>query len=404
MQGMPEQHDRVGYVKETKVNGNRIPREFRGISDIPTPCHIIDLDRLDRNLDKVKNLKELSGCKVLLAVKGFSLPALIEKMKGCIDGISASGLYEAKMGRDYSLGYVQTYSPGFQKNTIRQVAEASDAVVFNSLAQMEKFIPAVKEKHCACGIRVNPMFSDVKKADADPCMEYSRLGIPCGDLTAEILRKAEGIHIHAMCEQHADALEKLCDFVIEKLGGLIDEAGCIRWINLGGGQLIGRDDYDISRAAAALKKIQNRFNVQVYIEPCEGIVTECGWLAVTVCDIVENGKLTAILDSSPVCHLPDAVFRGWRHDIYGELPEGKKGYDYFLSGPTCFAGDTLGEYTFGDRLQVGDILFLEDTAAYSWVKNSAFNGIPFPSICSFRKKEGLKLIKSYAYDLFLKNL
>ena len=386
------------------VNKKNTPLPIKDITGIRTPCHIIDLDRLEENLNKIRLLKEVAGCKVLLAVKGFSLPYFFKYMRPYIDGISASGLYEARMGREYFGGYVQTYSPGFQPGAMAEIAKDSDAVVFNSVSQLRRFREQAAALGCTCGIRINPLTSGVKKEDADPCRAYSRLGIPYPEITPELLRQVEGIHIHSMCEQFPDALEGLAYFLIDEMGDCIDRAGSIKWINLGGGQLIGHKDYNVRKASSSIQKIKNRFHVEVILEPCEGIVTEAGYLVASVCDIVKNEKYTAILDTSPVCHLPDAVFRGWRHDVFGELPAEENGYSYFLSGPTCFAGDTFGEYTFGEPLQIGDILFLKDTAAYSWVKNNTFNGIPFPDIYTFECKHGLQHVKNYDYDTFLSNI
>ena len=383
---------------------NNTPLPIKDISELKTPCHIIDLDRLMDNLEKINLLKKSSGCKVLLAVKGFSSPHFFAYMQSYIDGISASGLYEAKMGKESFGGFVQTYSPGFQSRNMAEIVKNSNAVVFNSAKQLEAFRDQAVDSGCTCGIRINPLHSEVKKEDANPCREYSRLGIPYPDITIELLQKVEGIHLHTMCEQFPDALEEVATFLIDVLGDQIDRAGSIKWINLGGGQLIGHKDYDVQRASASIHRIKDRFHTEVILEPCEGIVTETGFFATSVCDIVKNKRYTAVLDASPICHLPDAVFRDWRHDIYGELPRGEDGYLYFLSGPTCFAGDTFGEYAFSKPLQIGDILFFKDTAAYSWVKNSTFNGVPFPDMYAFDHEHGLRHVKTYDYDSFVKSL
>lgn len=381
-----------------------IPIPVDDLSGISTPCHIIDLDRLQDNLSKVEQLKAESGCNVLLAAKGFSSPYFFSFMRGAVDGISASGLYEARIGRECYGEYVQTYSPGFRDNVIEQILACSNAIVFNSKTQLNAYLSLARLKGCSCGIRINPMFSRIKKKDVNPCGAYSRLGIPYTEVTDALLDQVDGILIHSMCEQQADALEELIDFIIHTMGKVIDGTRKLKWINLGGGQLIGSKQYDVHRAAQAIQKLKNRVGLQILIEPCEGIVTETGYLATSVCDIVYNRKWTAIIDSSPVCHLPDAVFRGWRHDICGELPQGEDGYNYYISGPTCFPGDTYGEYTFRDRLHVGDILFLKDTAAYSIVKSNSFNGVPFPDIYTYSRAGGLNSVKRHSYDSYLQNL
>lgn len=248
------------------------------------------------------------------------------------------------------------------------------------------------------------MFSQIDKKDVDPCSRFSRLGIPIYDVDDSVLKKVDGIHIHAMCEQYPDTLERLIDHIIEEMGERISAHTNIKWINIGGGQLIGRDDYDVDRAADSIIKLKESLSLDVIMEPCEGIMTECGYFATRVCDIVNNEINIAILDSSPICHMPDAVFRHWRHDVYSELEEDEEGNRYILSGPTCFAGDVYGEYSFDSILNIGDVLFFEDTASYTWVKNNMFNGIPFPSVYSYREKDGKQLVKEYGYKHFYEGL
>lgn len=374
------------------------------MQQLPTPCHIIDLDRLNENLDRIQTLKLSSGCKILLAIKGFSAPYFFGPMRAVLDGISASGPFEATLGRQEFGGYVQTYSPAFREEDIVGIVKNSDTVIFNSVRQLDSFQKYVRDAGRMCGVRVNPMISSIWKSDADPCGAYSRLGIPIDEVTPELLEKVDGIHFHAMCEQYTDALEALANQIVSRRGSMIRSAKKLKWINLGGGQLIGRRDYDIAEASRILSSLRTSLEKDIILEPCEGIVTQCGSFATKVCDIVNNGRMTAILDASPICHMPDAVFRAWRHDVRGELPEGQDGYGYYLSGPTCFAGDTFGYYSFAEPLKVGDVLFFEDTAAYTWVKNNTFNGVPFPAICSFDKKNGLIVKKTFSYKTYFDSL
>lgn len=370
---------------------------------LPTPCHVIDLDRLDENLARIRKLKELSGCRVLLAVKGFSAPYLFEPIRAVLDGVSASGLYEARLGKERFQGHVQTYSPAFRPEDMDDIKRFSDAVVFNSAGQLARFGQEVREAGRMCGIRINPKKSSVWKKDADPCMPSSRLGIPLEDVTEELLRQVDGIHFHAMCEQQADALAQFVALINHELGPMLKKCDQLKWINLGGGQLIGREDYDVDQAAGILCNLSDEYRLDVILEPCEGVVTQCGFFATRVCDIVTNGEQTAILDASPICHMPDTVFRGWSRDVCEEAQDGI-GYRYYLSGPTCFAGDTFGRYTFPEPLQIGDVLHFEDTAAYTWVKNNTFNGIPAPAICTCSRKDGLVIRKTYSYDTYYNGL
>ena len=369
------------------------------MQNIPTPCHIISLDFLKQNIERIKEFKQLSDCKILLAIKGFSAPYLFEPMKEVLDGISASGLYEAQLGRQcFRERYIQTYSPAFRTDQIKDVVVNSNSIVFNSYNQLKAYGIIAKENGCDIGIRINPLVSEIEKDDVNPCREHSHLGIPIHQLTEDVWDNIDGIHIHCMCEQYVDAFENLINLVIQRFGRHLSK---LKWINLGGGQLIGKKDYDIERAASLIREFKNMFDIDVIIEPCEGILSDCGFFATKVLDIINNGIDIAVLDASPICHMPDAVFRGWRRDV---IDESEVGYTYRLSGQTCFANDSFGNYTFNHPLKVGDIIYFKDTASYTWVKNNAFNGIPFPTICTYSTGQGLKIVKSYDYDVFYRIL
>ncbi len=364
------------------------------MTDIKTPCHFIDLDVLRENLDRISEFKRIAQCSVYLAVKGFSAPYLFHELKDTLDGISASGLYEARLGRDHFGKHVQTYSPAFREDQIDDVLAYSDTIVFNSTAQYNKYAKKAKLANCSCGIRINPLFSEIQKNDVNPCRQYSHLGIPITEFPMEYLDAIDGIHVHTMCEQGADALERLVFWLIAVFGKNLSK---LKWINLGGGQMIGHQDYDTMRAAACIRYLKETYQVQVILEPCEGIFTESGYFASKVLDIIKNDGQIAILDASPVCHMQDAVFRGWSREIISETDEG---YEYLLCGQTCFAGDRFGWYKFKIPLQINDILYFKDTATYTWVKNNAFNGIPFPAIYTYSKKTGCCMIKEFGYDDF----
>ena len=368
------------------------------MSNIPTPCHIIDLDVLEHNLKRVSEFKELSGCTVLLAVKGFSAPYLFDMMQPILDGVSASGLFEARLGYEKFGKSVQTYSPAFKSGEIEDVARYSDTIVFNSIAQLERYRQIAENHDCSCGIRINPQKSSIKKEDADPCKPHSHLGIPIDSLPEDIFDKIDGLHVHAMCEQYADALEELVESIVSRFEKHLSK---LKWINFGGGQMIGKDTFDIERASRCIKSIKETYGVETIIEPCEGIFVDAGSFATKVLDIIENDGQIAILDSSPVCHMQDALFRGWDREIKGEADNG---YSYRLCGQSCFAGDTYGEYVFKEPLSIGDVLYFLDTASYTWVKNNAFNGINFPTICTYREGFGLSVIKQYHYIDFFSNL
>lgn len=366
--------------------------------NLPTPCHIIDLDSLDANLSRITMLKDLSGCNVHLAIKGFSCLGLFDRLKNVIDGISASGLYEAKLGHDEFGKVVHTYSPAFIDSQIEDVIKYSNGVVFNSISQFQKYNKLVKDHGRMCGIRINPVFDHAGGKDNNTCQMHSHLGIPIHQLTMELFNQIDGINVHVMCEQNADILEELVYLMDSNFKSLSDR---IKWINLGGGQLVGKDNYDVDRAAKCLSYLRESLGTNVIIEPCEGIFIDCGFFATKVLDIFENEGNIAVLDSSPICHMQDALFRGWSREVIGES---QAGFTYRLCGQTCFAGDSFGWYTFKDPLKVGDVIFFKDTATYTSVKNNAFNGIPFPTICTYSKNKGLDIIKQYEYNNYYCNL
>lgn len=364
---------------------------------LPTPCHILDLDRLEQNLAKIELLKQRTDCRVLLAIKGFSSPSLFPRLRHYLDGISASGLFEARLGREQFGSFVQTFSPAFTKHNISQIAHLSNRVIFNSVQQFLDFHDIAKAQGCDCGLRINPECSVELRSGIDPCQSYSRLGVRCNDLKYVPFSQISGLHLHTMCEQQADVLAHTVEHLINHYDYYLHR---IRWLNLGGGQLFGDSKYDLDLAIHSLNRLHEHYDLEIFLEPCEGIFTDVGYFASTVVDIVENEKQIAILDSSAVCHFPDAPYRGWEREILG-ADQDDCVYSYELAGPTCYAGDIFGTYSFRRPLKIGDILYFQDTAAYSMVKSNMFNGIPLPTLAFYSKQNGLVIQKSYGYSDYL---
>lgn len=371
---------------------------------IPTPCHIIDLDRLRYNLNqRIKKLRQNVGCTVLLAIKGFSADTILPYMQDYLDGISASGAFEARLGKNVFHKCVCTFSPAYQKNTINDIVKYSDKIVFNSMNQYNTFSPLAISSGCSCGIRINPEYSELPiDFGPNPCQKYSRLGIKKRDMPDICFFREghiEGIHLHTMCEQNADVLERTINILTEQYDSILKK---IKWLNLGGGQMYSDDSYDLDLAVATLLKLKSKYNFEIIIEPCEGIMTQCGFLVTTVVDIIHNEMNIAILDTSGICHFPDAVYRGWRHDIKDADEPGKLPYTYRLAGPSCYAGDIWGDYSFSKPLERGQHIVFLDTAPYSMVKNNTFNGIPMPTLAVYDTTDGLTIKKQYDYDSFLR--
>ena len=368
--------------------------EFRG--QMQTPCHILDLDRLERNLPSIETLKQAADCNVLLAIKGFSAPSFFPELSRTLDGVAASGLYEARLGREQFGKTVQTFSPAFTHQNIGDILRYSDRLVWNSLAQMHTFGPLAARHNKPCALRINPQCSKGLPAAVDPCAPNSRLGVPLEQLEHTDLSLVNGLHLHTMCEQHADMLEQTVDHLIAHWDPILRRC---RWLNLGGGQLLCHDGYDLKRAIACLNKLHRRYDLELYLEPCEGIFTDAGYFATTVVDLVDNGMPTAILDSSAVCHFPDAPYRGWEREIVGA--DGPAcNYEYMLAGPTCYSGDLFGKYAFSAPLKVGDVLYFRDTATYSMVKSNLFNGVPLPSLYAYRHGSSLALRQHHDYQTY----
>ncbi|MBM6926690.1 carboxynorspermidine decarboxylase [Pseudoflavonifractor phocaeensis] len=368
--------------------------EFRG--QMQTPCHILDLDRLERNLASIERLKQAADCNVLLAIKGFSAAAFFPELRRTLDGVAASGLYEARLGREQFGKMVQTFSPAFTHQNIGDILRYSDRLVWNSLAQMHTFGPLAARHSKPCALRINPQCSRGLPAAIDPCAPNSRLGVPLEQLEHADLSLVSGLHLHTMCEQQADMLEQTVDHLIAHWDPILRRC---QWLNLGGGQLLCHDGYDLKRAIACLNKLHRRYDLELYLEPCEGIFVDAGYFATTVVDLVDNGMPTAILDSSAVCHFPDAPYRGWEREIVGaDGPDCP--YEYMLAGPTCYSGDLFGKYTFSAPLQVGDVLYFRDTATYSMVKSNLFNGVPLPSLYAYRHGGALELRQHYDYRTY----
>ena len=371
------------------------------INEVQTPCYVIDVARLTENLRVLKAVSDESGCKILLAQKAFSAFALYPLVGSYLCGTSASGLYEARLGREEMGGEVHVFSPAYQRNDFIGILEVADHIVFNSFAQWARFGPDALAGGKSCGLRVNPMHSTQSHAIYDPCAPGSRLGVTRGQMRPEQLEGLEGFHFHTLCEQGADALESTLDAVERQFGAFFPR---LKWLNMGGGHHITKPGYDIPRLISLIRRIQDRYGLTVYLEPGEAIALNAGLLVTTVIDTVENsGIRSAILDVSAACHMPDVLEMPYRPPVHESGEAGEKRYTYRLSGPTCLAGDIIGDYSFDSPLIPGRRVALEDMAIYTMVKNNTFNGTPLPSIYA-TEKGSLRLLRSFGYEDFKSRL
>ena len=362
---------------------------------IETPCYVVDEGRLIHNLEILREVRERAGCKILLAQKAFSMFAVYPLIARYLDGTTASGLYEARLGREEFPGEVHVFEPAFKPSEIDELARISDHIVFNSLAQLYKFKDSCKS--VSIGLRVNPECSTQEHGIYDPCASGSRLGVTNDNFDPEVLRYIDGLHFHTLCEQNSDALETTLAAFEERFGKYL---GGLKWVNFGGGHHITREDYDRELLIRLVSEFKDRYGVEVYLEPGEAVALNAGYLVTEVMDIVHNGIDIAVLDASAACHMPDVLEMPYRPPLYLSGKEGEKPYSYRLSSRTCLAGDIIGDYSFDKPLETGDRLCFEDMAIYSMVKNNTFNGMPLPDIGILHTDGSFGLVKRFGYEDF----
>lgn len=365
---------------------------------LKTPCYVIQEQKIIENLERLKQVKEATGCKILLAQKAFSMYSIYPLIGQYLDGTTASGLYEARLGKEEMKKENHIYAPAYREEEIDEIISYCDHIVFNSFSQLTKYKEKVKQKGKSIGIRINPECSTQEgHAIYDPCAAGSRLGITKANFCPELLEDVEGIHFHTLCEQNSDDLKTTLQAVEEKFGPWLSK---MKWINFGGGHHITREDYDIETLITCINEIKEKYHVQIYLEPGEAIALNAGSLFTTVLDIVHNGMEIAILDTSASCHMPDVLEMPYRPLLKDSGKSGEKAYTYRLGAPTCLAGDIIGDYSFDKPLTCGQRLEFLDMAIYTMVKNNTFNGMPLPSIVLERKNGECQIIRTFGYEDF----
>lgn len=382
--------------------------------NIPTPCFVVEEALLKKNLEILKQIREETGCEILLAQKCFSMYHVYPLLARYLSGTTASGLYEAKLGKECFGGETHVYSAAYRDSEIDELLKLCDHIVFNSFSQWKRYREKAICSNAKCGLRINPECSTQEgHAIYDPCAPYSRMGIVKAAFEGESLDGISGLHFHTLCEQNSDALYTTLQAVKRQFGDVLSG---MEWINFGGGHHITRPDYDLDCLKDCIQDMQENYGLKVYLEPGEAVALNTGFMVTTVLDIVHNGMDIAIVDTSAACHMPDilempytpkisTVLRGDRRimvlqeDRCMQVQQGGEGYHCRLGGPTCLSGDIIGEYTFEEPLQVGDRILLEDMAIYSMVKTNTFNGMPLPSI-AWKEQTGIRLLKQFGYDDF----
>ena len=366
---------------------------------LPTPCYVVDEARLIKNLELLQRVQQEADCHILLAQKCFSMFRLYPLMGEYLAGTTASGIFEARLGHEEMGKENHVFAPAFRTEDMQELVQICDHIVFNSIAQLEKHRSIWQNSKASVGIRINPECStqEAEHAIYDPCAVGSRLGVTLANFPEELPEGVEGLHFHTLCEQNSDDLITTFKAFEEKFGKFF---GQLKWLNLGGGHHITRADYDVEALIALVKYIRSTYGVDVYLEPGEAVALNAGYLVTEVLDIVHNGLDVLILDASAACHMPDVLEMPYRPPLHGAGEPGERTYPYRLAGPTCLAGDVIGDYSFDRPLAPGDRLTFCDMAIYSMVKNNTFNGMPLPGIALQRKDGSCELIKSFGYEDF----
>lgn len=373
--------------------------------DIATPSLVVDAGRLERNLATAARIKRETGAKVLLATKAFALPAVFPMMREVLDGTTASGEYEARLGKETFGKEVHVYAPAFTEPEVRRLLDLAEHIYFNSATQLARFLPLVRSagqrKHI--GIRINPGYSNATLGGAlyDPCAPCSRFGATADTLEAMPWDEIDILHAHALCESMADGSAGLIEHVSRGFAPYISR---VKAVNFGGGHFINKPGYDVGRLIEAIKTFRARHGVDVILEPGGGLVVDAGWLVSTVLDIHRNEKDIAILDTSASTHMPDVLEVPYTPPVVGAGKPGEKPHNYILGGKTCMTGDVIGEFSFDQPLKVGDRIVFGDMAQYSFVKNTTFNGTPLPDLGVLEKDGSYRLVRRFGYEDFARRV
>ena len=397
-------------MKENRINTDKV--EFLGLNgecegifkNLHTPCYVIDEARLIENGRILLEIQKRTGCKILLAQKAFSNYDLYNSLAPFLAGTAASGLYEARLGKEtLPQKECHVFSAAYRDDEFEEILKWADHIVFNTPGQLKKYGKKAKAAGKSVGLRINPQCSTQKGNPMyDPCSDQSRLGTTRAqwdkEMTEAEIELLEGIHFHTLCEQDADALATTLEAVEERWKDVLCR---VKWLNMGGGHHITKKGYQLEVLEHCIQKMQRSYNVEVYLEPGEAVAFHAGYLVTSVLDVFSNEKQNfAILDMSAACHTPDVLEVPYKPSLLQACEEDEKGISYQLGGPTCLAGDCIGNYQFLETLKVGQQLVFGDMAIYSMCKNNTFNGMPLPNIYERKESGKIELLATFGYEDF----
>ncbi|MET1046769.1 MAG: carboxynorspermidine decarboxylase [Hyphomicrobium sp.] len=375
-------------------------QNFDWAQSIATPAYVLDVAALKRNLTRAAEIKAATGCKILLATKAFALPAAFPMMREVLDGTTASGEYEARLGHNEFGKEVHVYSPAYAPGEVERLTKLAQHIYFNSPEQIVKHLPVIRSHPgLKVGIRINPGYSNATLGGAlyDPCAPNSRFGATRDTLDRVPWDEVDILHTHALCESGDAGSVGLIEHVARQFGDYVRR---VKVVNFGGGHFINMPGYDISKLIGAIKAFKTEFNVDVVLEPGAGLVVNTGYLVGSVLDFHHNGKDIAILDASASTHMPDVLEVPYTPKVIGAAAPGEKPHSYILGGKTCMTGDIIGEYSFDRPLKVGDRIIFTDMMQYSFVKNNTFNGVPLPDLAVLSEDGAYNVLRSFGYDDF----
>ncbi len=367
------------------------------INRVPTPCYVLEEEKLLANLALMERVQQESGGHIILALKGYAMWSTFPLVREFLQGCTASSLNEALLASQEFGREVHVYAPAYTEAEMPRILELADHLSFNSFSQWRRFRSQALAAGVSCGIRVNPQVNEVETDMYNPCGSTSRLGVVPEEFRGDELEGIEGLHFHALCECGADSLQRTLEAFEQRFGKWIPQ---MKWINFGGGHLMTREGYDVELLIRLIRDFRERYGVSVYLEPGGAVGWRTGPLIASVLDIVHNNLDIAILDTSAAAHMPDVLEMPYRPMVTGSGEAGEKAHTYRLGGNTCLAGDVIGDYSFDQPLKVGDRIVFEDMIHYTFVKNTTFNGVNLPSLAIWTAAGELQVVRRFGYEDF----